>query len=102
MASPTLSFRKNYGPAETLQVLHESVECSLEKWLSTVVSGFTAILFDGIKYLFHIMIESYIADIPEAEDVFSLKWETWRKCLALDFKSPKTNLYREKDLKGEA
>lgn len=38
-------------------------------------SGFTATLAEGHKYLLPHMISSYIANIPEADDNFSLKWE---------------------------
>lgn len=51
--------QRNYGPAELLQSLHESVKCALEKRTSSVLYGLTAATSSDVhKYLVHSMISS--------------------------------------------
>lgn len=63
-AFPSLHiFQNNYGHAELLHFLHESVERALEERLSTALSVLTSTSCDVHKYFGHSMIAFCIADI---------------------------------------
>lgn len=58
---------------EILEALHESVDFCLETLIRCAPESLLCKFSDGVHILFHIQFTSYIADIPECENMLSVK-----------------------------
>lgn len=64
---------KSFPRIQVLRALHESVERSLDPLAYVARKGIAAKSTDRRAYVFHILLCSYLSDIPEAEDMLGVK-----------------------------
>lgn len=57
----------------SLETLHELIEFSMIPLLDAAVRGMASTSIDGKKYLVHLLLTSYFADLTETEDLLELK-----------------------------
>lgn len=65
--------KKRVTRLELLRALHECVEFVLKPLSSKALTGASFTTSDLLHYRVHFMLSSYIADLPEAEDMCSVK-----------------------------
>lgn len=64
---------KVISKTEILQNLNESISLSLEALIEIAVKELKFKTSDRTEILFHLILSSYIVDLPESEDMFSMK-----------------------------
>lgn len=84
---------RQFNRTDSLQTIPKCIGYVLECLSDSSIEGFQVFSKVGQRFRLHGMLASYIADIPKAEDILSVKRVNITKCLSFEVIPPKIALF---------